>query len=111
MCARPSWQKSCRVYGESHQNVSFSTCQKHFGLRNVLRKIVCSGVDECGWKRIATVAGCGAAMLLFDSMRLLDNMSCSSSWSGELEVSLASAALPRQFGAGWVVFALWSQRS
>ena len=26
--ASPSWQKSCRVYGGSHKNVSFSTCQK-----------------------------------------------------------------------------------
>ena len=25
VCARPSWQKSCPVYGESHQNVSFYT--------------------------------------------------------------------------------------
>ena len=28
VCARPSWQKSCRVFGGSHKNVSFSTCQK-----------------------------------------------------------------------------------
>ena len=28
VCAPPSWQKSCRVHGESHKNVSFSTCQK-----------------------------------------------------------------------------------
>ena len=28
MCARPSWQKSCCVYGESHKNVSLSTCQQ-----------------------------------------------------------------------------------
>ena len=27
MCARPSWQKNCCVFGGSHKNVSFSTCQ------------------------------------------------------------------------------------
>ena len=31
--ARPSWQKSWRVYGGSHKNVSFSTCQKMWPCR------------------------------------------------------------------------------
>ena len=28
VCARPSWGYSCRAYGESHQNLSFSSWQK-----------------------------------------------------------------------------------
>ena len=37
VCARPSWQKSCRVYGGSHRNVSFSTCQKMWSSRFALQ--------------------------------------------------------------------------
>ena len=30
---RPSWAQSCRVYGKSRKNVSFSTCQKLWSCR------------------------------------------------------------------------------
>ena len=52
VCARPSWQKSCRVYGESHQNVSFSTCQKMCSCRFVWQawRLVTLDVFQLEWR-------------------------------------------------------------
>ena len=60
VCARPLWQKSCRVYGKSHISVSVSTCQKMWSCR--FAGEVCEEESVCArpsWPQSCRVYGKG----------------------------------------------------